>query len=103
MKYFWVLVSLIVLLQGVSNQEDLTEDEVLGKQEQNSAGDEPTPSFVPPTTPSGDVYFTESFSDGIEKWVKSEAKKDDGTSRYDGRTVMLHATPPLISALSVCR
>ncbi|XP_048461285.1 calnexin-like [Rhincodon typus] len=39
-----------------------------------------------PPKPAGDVYFVASFdADGLEGWVRSEAKKDDtNESRYNG-------------------
>lgn len=94
MKCVLVLaLSLAVLLQTASNQEDLTEEELGGEptgSPQNE--DEPTPPpFEPPAKPSGDVYFAEAFTDEEQvwkTWIPSRATKDGGEVKYDGETVV---------------
>lgn len=54
--------------------------------------------FVPPTQPSGDVYFFETFNDEEtfdNKWVRSAAKKEgvaEDVSKYDGEWAIEAAT-----------
>lgn len=92
-NYVWVVVVLAVLLQTVSNQqEDLTDEELevahTKDDREASSDEEPTdPPFQPPSKPSGDVYFAESFTNEDEVWkfwLTSKATKD-GVAMYDGK------------------
>lgn len=88
MKCVLVLaLSLAVLLQTVSNQEDLTEqDEPTGSPE----GQPAPPPFKPPAKPSGEVYFAEAFTDEEQvwkTWIPSRAKDGDKV-KYDGKTTL---------------
>ena len=90
MKCTWIAFALAlgVLVQVSSNnEEDLTEEE---QRTQASKDTDSPPPFVPPTKPTGDVYFAEPFNSEDEvwkTWVKSTAKKegaDSDVARYDG-------------------
>lgn len=91
MKCVLVLaLSLAMLLQTASNQEDFTDEEIQQEPESGSHEEgEPTPApFQPPEKPSGDVYFAESFTDAEKvwkTWVVSRATKEGGDAKYDGK------------------
>ena len=99
-----LLVTLYVcssLLVSVRSDEDA----VVGEEDEGTGGGTGTsggggskggetpggrPVYKPPTRPSGDVYFEESFSDSKAakaRWIKSKAKKDGADAdiaKYDG-------------------
>ena len=110
MKYMWTLVALFVLLGTVSNQEDLTEEE-LGEQpsREDSTPEEESsfPPFRPPEKPSGNVYFAEAFTDPDEVWkvwIPSQATKDGADSevaKYDGEALAHYLTLPHYQPLFV--
>lgn len=93
-KLVWAVVVLFLLLQTVSNQEDLTEEDLAEEEVEETADtskneEEPaSPPFQPPSKPSGDVYFAESFTDEEEVWkvwVTSKATTEDNVAKYDGK------------------
>ena len=69
------------------------EDVVVGEEEErggSDGGESRGPTYKPPSRPTGDVYFEESFSDSRAakaRWIKSKAKKDGADAdiaKYDG-------------------
>ncbi len=80
-------VSLAVLLQAVSTQDDLAEGET-GAEVDLGVGLPPRDPFRPPQRPPGEVNFVESFTDEDEVWkvwIPSKATKEGGEAKYDGK------------------
>lgn len=90
-KLLWWVVVLALLLQVASSQkEDLTEEEMESEEDAKvQKGEESaSPPFEPPSKPSGDVYFAESFTNEGEVWkvwVASKATKEGAEAKYDGK------------------
>ena len=99
-RVYLLLVALVCasfLLPVISEEDAVVGEE--GEEEKEGKGGgggsdsrqpEGRPVYRPPKTPSGDVYFEESFSDNKavkKKWIKSKAKKDGADAdiaKYDG-------------------
>ena len=104
MKSHAVCLCALLLASVVAAQEDeeATEKESPGPRKR---------AFQEPTYPSGDVYFVETFTNAdkvwdrwewrlkmtmfklyvsLSRWVESEAKKDDGSARYNGTCIFTH-------------
>lgn len=87
MKVCVLAVALAVLLQGVYSQEDPEAVEV--EQDAPKVEEEQAPFEPPPANPTGDVYFSESFTDEEEvwkTWFPSNATKDGSDEpKYEGK------------------
>ncbi|XP_064507654.1 calmegin isoform X1 [Pseudopipra pipra] len=99
MHFQWDWLCLGVLLISsvtaeTENEENLdadveVEDFDMQSQETEIDRDKPSIEVVYQTpTPTGEVYFTETFDGGLSGWVLSKTKKediDDNIAKYDGR------------------
>ncbi|XP_027508468.1 calmegin isoform X1 [Corapipo altera] len=99
MHFQWDWLCLGVLLISsvtaeIGNEENLdadveVEDFDMQSQETEVDRDKPSIEVVYQTpTPTGEVYFTETFDGGLSGWVLSKTKKediDDNIAKYDGR------------------
>ncbi|XP_032541801.1 calmegin isoform X3 [Chiroxiphia lanceolata] len=99
MRFQWDWLCLGVLLISsvtaeIENEENLdadveVEDFDMQSQETEIDRDKPSIEVVYQTpTPTGEVYFTETFDGGLSGWVLSKTKKediDDNIAKYDGR------------------
>ncbi|XP_032915658.1 calmegin isoform X2 [Catharus ustulatus] len=96
-QWDWLCLGVLIMSSvtaGMENEENLDADvevENFDKQSQEADVDRDKSSIevaYQTPKPTGEVYFTESFDEGLSRWVLSVTLKedtDDNVAKYDGR------------------
>uniref|UniRef100_A0A803VWE9 Calmegin n=2 Tax=Ficedula albicollis TaxID=59894 RepID=A0A803VWE9_FICAL len=96
-QWDWLCLGVLIMSSvtaGMENEENLDADvevENFDKQSQEADADRDKSSIevvYETPKPTGEVYFTETFDEGLSRWVLSVTLKedtDDNVAKYDGR------------------